>query len=138
MRKLISEISLNYSNKAVGIKFYTEIDSRVEDFTSIGFVLGGITEKIPRTNSYFYLKNTDFNITSNIQNKVITVTEKIDKFHSIILNKIDKINKARNIQTFEEKNFIFVALDSNNFVGGVHGCVSEDSMYINCTTNLLD
>ncbi|WDV48080.1 GNAT family N-acetyltransferase [Clostridiaceae bacterium M8S5] len=130
LRKLISEISLYYRDKAVGLKLYTEVESRVEDFKSIGFDIGGITEKTPRTTRDFYLKNTDFNIKSNAQTEVIVATEKIDKYNSIVLNQLEKFNIENNVKSVEEKNIMFVALDNNIFVGGVHGSIYEDSMYI--------
>lgn len=130
LRKLISESSHYYKNKAVGLKLYTEVESRVEDFKSIGFDIGGITEKTPRTTRYFYLKNTNFNIESNTQTQVIVATEKIDKYNSILLNQIENFNRDNNIHPMEERNIMFVALEDNKFVGGVQGSVTEDSMYI--------
>lgn len=130
LKKLMSEACHYYKNKAVGLKLYTKVESRVEDFKSIGFDIGGITEKTPRTKRYFYLKNTDFNIKSNVRTEVIVVTEKINKYDSILLNKIERFNRDNNIHLMEERNIMFVALDDNKFVGGVHGSVTEDSMYI--------
>lgn len=130
LKRLISEISHYYKNKAVGIKLYTEVESRVEDFKSIGFDIGGITEKTPRTTRYFYLKNTDFNIKSNSQTEVIIVTEKMDKYNSILLKQLERFNRDNNIHPMQERNIMFVALDDNKFVGGVYGSVTEDSMYI--------
>ncbi|QVK19261.1 GNAT family N-acetyltransferase [Mycoplasmatota bacterium] len=130
LNKLISEISHYYINKAVGLKLYTEVESRVEDFKSIGFDIGGITEKTPRTTRYFYLKNTDFNIKSNAQTEVIVVNEKIGAYNSILLNRIERFNCDNNIHPMQERNILFVALDDNKYVGGVYGIVTEDSMYI--------
>jgi len=130
LKKLMSEISHNYRNKAVGLKLYTEVESRVEDFKSIGFDIGGITEKTPRTTRYFYLKNTDFKIESNTQTEVIVATEKIDKYNSILFNQIERFNRDNNIYPMQERNIMFVALEDNKFVGGVQGSVTEDSMYI--------
>lgn len=130
LKKLISEVSDYYKNKAVGLKLYTEVESRVEDFKSIGFDIGGITEKTPRTTKYFYLKNTDFNIKSNTQIEVIVATDKIDKYNSILLNQIETFNIDNNIHPIKERNIMFVALDNNKFVGGVQGIITEDSMYI--------
>ncbi|WP_051931346.1 GNAT family N-acetyltransferase [Clostridium sp. KNHs214] len=130
LKKLISEVSDYYKNKAVGLKLYTEVESRVEDFKSIGFDIGGITEKTPRTTKYFYLKNTDFNIKSNAQTEVIVATDKIDKYNSILLNQIERFNIDNNIHPIKERNIMFVALDDNKFVGGVQGIITEDSMYI--------
>ena len=130
LKKLISEVSHYYKNKAIGMKLYTEVESRVEDFKSIGFDIGGITEGTLRTTRYFYLKNIDFDIKSNSQTEVIVVTEKIDKYNSILLNRIDRFNGDNNIYPIEERNIMFVALDYDKFVGGVHGSITEDSMYI--------
>jgi len=130
LEKLIAEISHYYKNKAVGLKIYTEVESRVEDFKSIGFDIGGITEKTPRTTRYFYLKNTDFNIKSNAQTEVIAVTEKIDNYNSILLERIEKFNRDNNIHPMQENDIMFVALEDNKFIGGVYGIVTEDSMYI--------
>lgn len=130
LKKLISEVSHYYKNKAVGMKLYTEVESRVEDFKSVGFDIGGITEKTLRTPRYFYLKNIDFDIKSNAQIEVIVVTEKIDKYNSILLNQIQRFNRDNNIYPMEERNIMFVALDDDKFVGGVHGSITEDSMYI--------
>jgi GNAT superfamily N-acetyltransferase len=130
LKKLISEITQYYKNKAVGLKLYTEVESRVEDFQTIGFQIGGITEKTPRRCRYFYLKNTDFNIKSKSQTEVIVVTEKIEKYNSILLEHIEQFNRDNDIYPMETKNIMFVALDEDKFVGGVQGSVTEDSMYI--------
>lgn len=130
LKNLMAEISHHYKNKAVGLKLYTEVESRFEDFKSIGFDIGGITEKTPRTTRDFYLKNTNFNIKSNEQTEVIVVTEKIDKYNSILLNQIEKFNRDNNIHPMKERNIMFVALEDNKFVGGVQGSITEDSMYI--------
>lgn len=130
LKKLISEISQYYKDKAAGMKLYTEVECRVEDFKSIGFDIEGITEKTPKTTRYFYLKNIDFDIKSNNQIEVIVATEKIDKYNSILLNQIEKFNRDNNIYPVEERNIMFVALDNDKFVGGVHGSITEDSMYI--------
>lgn len=130
LKKLISEISHYYKDRAVGLKLFTEVESRVEDFQSIGFQIGGITEKTPRTRKHFYLKNTDFNIISNSQTEVIVVTEKIEKYDAILLEHIERFDRDNDIYPMETKKIMFAALDEDKFVGGVQGSVTEDSMYI--------
>ncbi|MBL4938521.1 hypothetical protein JK636_22715 [Clostridium sp. YIM B02515] len=56
--------------KLVG-SVYTEVESRVEEFKSIGFDIGGITERTPRTTRCFYLKNIDFDIKRYILKRAI-------------------------------------------------------------------
>lgn len=130
LKKLISEVSQYYKNKAIGMKLYTEVESRVEDFNSIGFDIGGVTERTPRTTRCFYLKNIDFDIESNSQIEVRVVTEKISKYNSILLNRVERFNRDNNIYQSEEKDIMFVSLDDDKFVGAVHGSITEDSMYI--------
>lgn len=130
LKKLISEVSNYYKDKAVGMKLYTEVESRKNDFKSIGFEIGGITEKTPKTTRYFYLKNTDFDIKSNSQMEIIVTTEKIDKYNSVLLDRVERFNLENNIYSLEEKEIMFVAVDGEKFVGGVHGSITEDSMYI--------
>jgi len=130
LKKLISEISQYYKNKAVGLKLYTEVESRVEDFKSIYFEIGWITETTPNTARYFYLKNSDFHIKSNEQKDVIVVTKKIEKYDSILLKHIEQFNRDNDIHRMEARNIMFVALDKEKFVGGVQGSITEDSMYI--------
>ena len=130
LRNLISEVNQYYKNKAMGVKLYTKVESRVKDFKNIGFDVGGITEGTPRTTRCFYLKNIDFDKKSNSKTEVIVVTEKIAKYNSILLNRIERFNRDNNIYPMEEKNIMFVALENDKFVGGVHGSITEDSMYI--------
>lgn len=130
LKKIVSEISLLYKNEAVGLKLYTEVKSRVEDFKSIGFDIGGVTEKTPRTPQYFYLKNTDCNIHSNEETEVIISNEKIDQYNSVLLSELERFEIGNHIKHIQEKNTMFVALDNDKFVGGVHGSITEDSMYI--------
>ncbi len=130
LKKLITEVSNYYKNKTVGMKLYTEVESRVEDFKSIGFDIGGVTERTPKTTRYFYLKNIDFNIKSNSQIEVVVVTEKIDKYNSILINEVDRFERDNNIYPLEESDIMLAALENDKFVGGVHGTITEDSMYI--------
>jgi len=130
LKKLFSEASQFYKNKAVGMKYYTAVQSRVEDFQSIGFEIAGITENTPKTSKYFYLKNTDFNIKSHAETEIIVRHEIIDQYHTILLEQEETFNQENKIYPLEENHMMFVALDDNQFVGAVHGTITEDSMYI--------
>ncbi len=130
LKEIISEVCNHYQDRAVGLKLYTEVESRIDDFISIGFAIGGKTENTPKTTQYFYLKHTEFDIHSDAHIKVITNHEKIEKYDSILLNHLEKFDNENDIHDVQEKDFMFVALDDNKFAGGVHGSVTEDSMYI--------
>ena len=130
LRKIISEVCNHYKDKAVGLKLYSEVKSRVDDFKSIGFDIGGKTENTPKTTQYFYLKHTDFDIESDAQIRVVTTHKKIEKYDSILQNQLEKFDIENDIHDVQEENYMFVAIDDNKFAGGVHGSVTEDSMYI--------
>lgn len=131
LKKLISEICLHYGNLAVGIKLITEIESYSKEFQMHGFELIGVMEGTPKTKRSFHLKNIDFTVESNTKLEVVITNEKIDEYDLILHNQMERINKENDIQDVEEKNIMFVALDNNNFAGGVQASITEDSMYIN-------
>ena len=134
LKKLISEIWLHYSNRAVGINLITEIESCAKEFQMLGFELIGVLEGTPKTKRSFHLQNIDFTIESNTKLEVVISTEKIVEYDLILHNQMERINKENDIQDVEEKNLMFVALDNNNnnnFAGGIQVSITEDSMYIN-------
>ena len=130
LKKLLSEVSRYYKNKAVGMKYYTEVQSRLEDFKSCGFEIAGITEKTPKTTQYYYLKHTDFDIISNAETEIIVHNEIINQYHAVLLEQEEKFKQENKIYPMEENHLMFVALDDDQFVGGIHGTITEDSMYI--------
>lgn len=131
LKKLISEICLHYGNRAVGIKLITEIESYAKEFQMLGFELIGVMEGTPKTKRSFHLKNIDFTVESNTKLEVVITNEKIVEYDLILHNQMERINKENDIQDVEEKNIMFVALDNNNFAGGIQASITEDSMYIN-------
>ena len=130
LKKLISEVSHFYSNKAVGMKYYTEVQSRVIDFKTVGFEIGGIIESTPKTTQYYYLKQTAFDIKSSAETEIIISSESIDQYDFVLAEQVARFNQENMIYPLEESHMMFVALDDDQFVGGVHGTITEDSMYI--------
>lgn len=131
LKKLLSNVCVFYKNKAVGIKLYTEVKTKAVDFQTIGFEIGGMTEKTPKTPSYFYLVHTAFDIQSNAGPEIMMSKEKIDQYHSIVINQVKSFNKSNHIEPMKEHPIMFVALEQEEFIGAVHGTIIEDSMYIN-------
>ncbi|MGV8984395.1 GNAT family N-acetyltransferase [Clostridium sp.] len=130
LKKLISEICPHYSNRAVGINLITEIESCAKEFQMLGFELIGVMEGTPKTKRSFHLKALDFTVESNAKLEVVITTEKVVEYDLILHNQMERINKENDIQDVKEKNIMFVALDDNNFAGGIQASITEDSMYI--------
>lgn len=131
LENLIFEIKLYYDKKAIGIKFITEIESRVEEFKRIGFNVIGEMKGTPKTNKSFHLSSVQVPLERNKCTNVIVSTEKNVEYELILLNQIEKFNKENSIHHLEEKDMIFVAEDNHKFAGGIQLSVVEDSMYIN-------
>lgn len=131
LKKLISEIKHFYLNRAVGIKFITEVESDFQNFKKLGFELVGIMEGTPKTPRSFHMRDVNFEVENNNQKDIIYATEKINYYDSIVQEQIDKFNKENNINNLQEKDMIFVAIEDSDFAGGIQINITEDSMYIN-------
>ncbi len=129
LNTVISEICHYYKTKAVGIKLYTSRRSRVDDFVSIGFTIGGRTERTSKIPQYIYLKYIDLDKKSDSHTKVIISKEIIDEYKHMMSNRSETFTKENQIE-LEEETFMYVALDGDTFAGGIHGSMIEDSMTI--------
>ncbi len=130
LKTLLEAVKKNYNLKVVGIKHYTELKSRIDDFTSIGFKVGGKTFETPKIASYTYLYNIDFNIKDDLDLEVLLSKEKIDKYESIMKKATDIQGIENNLEEVEEEDLMYVALDKGKLVGGIHVSITDDSMYI--------
>lgn len=130
LKGLMSEVSIRYQDKAVGLKYYTPEEGQLKDFISIGFQLAGTTVKTPMTDSYFYLRHTDFQIESPCYLDIVVSQEKIPNYEAIFTESRKTLKNKDQIHQVQESNMMFVALDQDHFVGGVYGSINRDSMYI--------
>lgn len=130
LKRMISEVCQYYRSKAVGMKLYTSVKSRADDFVSIGFFIGGFTEKTPRTPQYMYINHPGLDITSDSHTEVIMSKDPLEQYRAIASDKLAAFNKENHIEPIEETPYMYVALDGDAFVGGIHATVAEDSMSI--------
>lgn len=121
---ILDQVTEHYHNKAVGIKCFTHSNSREKDLLAIGFIIGGHTVKTNHIPAYTFLKSVDSNFESNEDIEIIVSEEKIDKYE-VILNR-EKIQEPDSKWT----HVYYVALEDDEFAGGIHGIIEEDSMYI--------
>ncbi len=129
LKRVLSEICHFYQTKAVGIKLYTSRKSRADDFVSIGFAIGGRTERTPRIPQYMYLTHIGLDIRSDSPAKVILSKERIEKYKVLMSHRSEpSADESQNDR--DEETMMYVAIDGDAFVGGIHGTKIEDSMTI--------
>jgi len=120
---LFSVVCRYYKSKSSGILYHDEESNELDDFRKIGFSFEGMIDATPLCKDYYYVSNTTFDITSNLKLKIIDSKEKdetLDKIHQRKLKKNDLL----------KTDLIVIAKDNNEFVGGVHGVVTGDKMYV--------
>lgn len=125
---LLAKVCKFYKNTVTGIKAHSSDRDRIDDFISIGFVMSGVIPGTPMGGDYFYADNTSLDIVSNSSYKMVSSNMAIQEYQKGFDDKI-KIYNFNNIEKPYE-NISFVALDNSEFVGGVLGELTDDSMYI--------
>jgi GNAT superfamily N-acetyltransferase len=124
LRLLLSKISLHFKGKAEGISFDSDNILRLNDFYKIGFNHEGTIEKTPNSKEKHITSHTTFDIASDTLLAVIQKSE--------IDSNLDKEleNKLSSIEDEKKTDVIILAKDNGSFVGGVHGEIRKDRMYI--------
>ncbi|AUD63734.1 hypothetical protein BK010_09070 [Tenericutes bacterium MO-XQ] len=129
LQVLISKVWHHIKSDYLGIKFFSPIKERYDDFISVGFTHQIKLEKLGEYEEFYYAKLTSLkeNIDSNLE---VLVS---DKPHDIYQKQLDEKEEA-----FEKKyglqdktnEFMFIALDGEICVGGVSGDIYENTIYV--------
>lgn len=134
LKVLLNDILKTYGNTCEGVKYYTEDIKRKHDFIKLGFILKGETSPMGHTPKYYYLvlpqdmkKWKDL----EVSDKSIIAKEPIKVYHDRLMNEVKAYKKSLEGSEIEQDNeMMYVALIGDEFIGGVHGVYSEESMYI--------
>lgn len=129
LKKIIVAMRDFYSENK-GASLYTEVKSRATDYEMIGFNFLGEVEGTPKTNGSFHLRvsNIDFEVSDEIT--IISSKNKIEKYDSMLMSFMEDFEKENNLYDSESKKYSYVALENEEFAGGIQVIVSRDSMYI--------
>jgi ribosomal protein S18 acetylase RimI-like enzyme len=124
LQLLLSKICVYFQGKAVGITFESDDISTINDLYQIGFTNEGKINRTPKINERHITTHTTFHILSD---SLFDVEETIQ-----LNDSIDNELKERLSQKAKKKktDLIYIATDNDNFVGGVHGEIIEDTMYV--------
>lgn len=97
---------------------------------SIGFKCAGITEASPKTRSHSYLIKTDYSKNSSYGITVSVEKEIVSLYHTKLVQEIEHFNRVNHIVQSDDQEVMFVAKEKEEFVGGVFGIITEDTMYL--------
>lgn len=129
LKALHNEAITYYKDIAVGYQFSSHIEQDINDFISIGFQTLGTFNDFPKgyQKHFFILKEP---IVLPCQTyKVITSEVKIEEHDLIQQERINEYKTRYHIND-QKVEFNYVALDNEEFCGGVYSFFKEDYIYI--------
>lgn len=127
---IMNELYKRYEGRIEGIMYESYIKDRIEDFKVAGYEILGTLEDKPMGYQSNILVNKEMNcLTVKHAYKLEVTNEKQEVYSKIIDEQVKDYNKRLNID--EEKVEIeYVAFDGQKLVGGVHGYILYDYLYV--------
>lgn len=125
---MLSNVLIDYEGKFVGIKFFTKDTEKKDDLKSIGFVQKAIVEGTPNELPNYVLEAHELNA---IENSLIVINTKEElNDYKEELKEYNLEQKAKfNIKDPNE-SITIVALEEDEFAGGVVIQISDESTYV--------
>ena len=126
---LLSSLCDYYQDSVSGIKAHSDDKTRFNDFLSLGFIMNGIMPGTKKVKEYYYADKTILDITSNSKYKIISSDTEIKEYTDTFVEEVKKYDLI-NGNLNDPMEISFVALDNDDFAGGILGELVEDTMYI--------
>lgn len=128
LRAMVQKAWQSYRERAVGIKFFTPVESRLADFVAAGFTP---TATIPygETKTYYYADLCSMAQDRPHGYRVVAHAEPIPAYQAVLDRHTRDFMRLHGISD-EYDEIQVVALDGETFVGGVQGEVYEDIFHI--------
>ncbi|MDC0558824.1 GNAT family N-acetyltransferase [Candidatus Izimaplasma bacterium] len=131
LKSMINHLSKNYMDKAVGMMYYTFVKERKDDFIDCGFHVKSTLPNMPKGQTTSFLYNTEYEYLNIKQSFKILEFDEINKdYNEILKEEVELYKKQHNISV-KKIELEFVALDDDQFVGGVYGYIELDYLYVN-------
>jgi|LGVF01.1.fsa_nt_gb ribosomal protein S18 acetylase RimI-like enzyme len=130
LKAMLNALYIHYKGQVEGIFIETHIVDRVESFVSSGFkVLGTFEEKPIGYESNILVNQT-------MENFEVEKFESLNKYHTSIKvldqqleKKVNAYNRAHGIDV-KRVEIEYIAYDGDQIIGGVHGTLSQDYLYV--------
>jgi len=131
LKALMNDVRKFYRGNVEGIHFDTVLEQRVQDFQKIGFSVNGELDDMPSGNKNVFLIDIDLEhleISGDYQMK--SSSEPILSYDSVLKSEINKFRKSLDFSS-EKIDLQYVALDNEQFVGGIYGNFQFEYLFIN-------
>ncbi len=131
LKALLNDVRKFYNGNVEGIQFDTVMEQRSLDFQEIGFKVHGELDDMPSGNKNIFLVDKELKyFETDGEYQVISSTDPISPFEKEQKVAIKKFRKSFDF-SFEKIDLQFVALDHNQFVGGIYGHLQFEYLFIN-------
>ena len=128
LRKLISRVFEEIKESSIGIKFFTPIKSRYDDFISIGFIHANKLEDLGEYDEFYYANLENINKADGIDHILLSY-EPHDDYQKILDQEDKAFDEKHNIKD-KQGDFMWVVLDDKVCIGGVSGEYYEKTVYV--------
>jgi len=125
---MLSKAAVEYKDSTSGLKMETRELDKLDDYLKIGFVKSGVMKGTSLTKDCLYANTRVFEIYSDSNLNVIQGSG-VDEYNKILDKQEADYKKEHELE--EKETVTYVALDGDEFLGGVQGIVTADYMYIN-------
>jgi hypothetical protein len=117
LKQLVKRAWDYYKEKAFGMKSFTTVKERLEDFVSIGFSFTG-TIQLTNNLSYYYADLTSFEHSLDESYQVLVTNEPIKDYQKELDAYTERFNKEHRIEDSNE-TYDMAALDVEQCIGGL-------------------
>jgi len=131
LKALLNDVRKFYRGNVEGIQFNTILDERSVDFQEIGFSVQGELEDMPKGNKNIFLVDKDLeHLEVHKEYHKRSSSEPISSFDTVLKEEIQKFRKSLDFST-EVIDLQYIALDNDEFVGGIYGNFQFEYLFIN-------
>jgi len=130
LESLLKGVVEHFGNRAVGIKYFTEVPTRVNDLERVGFVIGGSTKATAVIPAYLFLKAIGMSFHSDSTILIDQSEQPIIEHEEVLKRYVHAFEIKHRVFSAPTQSVSFVALDGEMFAGGIYAVIEADSMYI--------
>lgn len=118
-----------YKNQIIGVKFFSPVKDRFNDFLKIGFIHTKTLKNMGYSKDFYYADLYELKEKNSCKQQIIIESEAHDIYHRLAEAKFKAFQQKYHLTDKIDDLFI-VALDQDTFVGGVSCDIYEDTIYI--------
>ena len=131
LKALVNDIRKFYRSNVEGIMFNTVLDQRSIEFQKVGFNVQGELDDMPKGNKNIFLIDKELdNFETGGDYHVESSSEPISPYDRVLKTEMKRYRESLDFST-DRIDVQFVALDGEQFVGGIYGNFQFEYLFIN-------